>query len=130
MTNYTWSFKNKFSQEFSNFPYDQQNKILDFVGVYESHGLSDFSKYEGKIAPSWSGLDENDLAHAYAQANSLWHYHIGIPTYTVRHGKYKTSDMVLHFQWPGCGPHIDIVDVYYHYKSDGTFYVPPLGYLT
>lgn len=130
MTTYTWSFKTKFSQEFSNFPEDQQNKILDFTEVYEIHGLSDFTMYEGKISPSWYGLVETDPAHAYAQLNHLWHYHIGIPTYTTRHGKYKTSDMVLHFQWPDRGTHIDIVDVYYHYKSDGSFYVPSIGYLT
>ncbi len=130
MTDFTWSFKTKLQLEFENFPADQQDKILLFASTYEEHGLADFTRYEGKLSPSWATLPDTDPNHAYAQLNALWHYHVGIPEYKVVHGKYKTSDMVLHFQWPDKGTHISLVDVYYHHKSDGTFYIPPLAYLT
>ena len=126
---YDWTFGKKLAGEFQNFPIDQKQSIAAFIVLYEAHGLSDFTKYEGKISPSWSGVPETDVAHAYAKANHLWHYHIGIPTYTSVHPKYKTSDMVLHFQWPDRGSHINLADVYYHHKSDGEFYLPPPDYL-
>ena len=53
----------------------------------------------------------------------------GIPVYNVVHGKYKTSDWVLHFQWPGQGDAINLVDVYAHYTSTGAFYLPDAKYL-
>ena len=126
---FSWSLNAKLAGEFNNFPQDQKEKVGDFLVVFGEHGLDDFTKYVGKIAPSWSGLDETDPSYAYAQANHLWHYHIGIPTYTSVHPKYKTSDMVLHFQWPNRGSHINLADVYYHHKSDGEFYLPPPAYL-
>lgn len=126
---FTWSFNAKFASEFSNFPKDQQVSIASFLFTYEANGLHDLTKFEGKIAPSWSGVPESDYAHSYTRANNLWHYHIGIPVYESRHPKYKTSDMVLHFQWPNKGAHINLADVYFHYKSDGSFYLPPVEYL-
>ena len=125
---YTWSFSIVFAEEFKQFPSPDQDKILDFIEIYETHGLSDFSKYEGKISPSWSGNISQDN-YSYAQDNALWHYHIGIPDYQQRHSAYKTSDWVLHFQWKNRGDHITIVDLYSHYKTDGTFYLPPEDYL-
>lgn len=123
---YTVDFLPKFQKEFANFPIEHQDKVLDFVQQFQVHGLSDFSIYEGKIAPSWvPGTAE----YYFAISNDLWHYHIGIPTYTQRHGRYKTSDMVLHFQWQNKGPHISLVDMYDHYTSDGRFYLPSGAYL-
>lgn len=81
--------------------------------------------YTGKIAPSWSGLCEGEAAaYVYAYNHNLWHYHIGLPAYIQHHPKYKTSDWVLHFQWFKLENRVVLVDVYYHYTSDGKFYLP------
>jgi hypothetical protein len=125
----TWRFKQQFAKEFHNYPQDQQDKILEFVELFELHGLADFTKYPGKITPSWSGLAATDPVCQYAKGHALWHYHIGIPKYSSNHSKYKTSDWVLHFQWPNKGDHVILVDVCYHYKSDGTFHIPDSRYL-
>ena len=126
---YTWCVKKRFSREYINYPEDQRRKIFAFTQLFEQYGLDDFSKFEGKLAPSWSGLESSDPIYAYARKNDLWHYHIGIPEYIARHPKYKTSDWILHFQWTAFGPHIDLVDTCYHYKLDGTFYLPDASYL-
>lgn len=127
---YSWSFKKQLAKEFANYPQDQQDKILEFTELFELHGLSDFTKYTGKIFPSWSGLDSDNPLCQYAKTHCLWHYHLGIPKYLSRHGKYKTSDWVLHFQWPEQGNFIILVDVCYHYRSDGTFHLPDIKYLS
>lgn len=121
---YTWKLSSQFQTEFGNFPQDQQDKIIDFTDIYEVHGFSDFNLYEGKIAQSWSGPDMSKEDFDFAKDNDLWHYHIGIPNYTQVHGKYKTSDWVLHFQWPNMGNSIALVDLYSHYTRDGRFYLP------
>lgn len=123
---YTVEFLPKFQQEFKNFPIEHQNKVLDFVMLFQQHGLSNFSLYEGKVSPSW---EPGTLDYEFARSNDLWHYHIGIPLYKQRHPLYKTSDTVLHFQWPGKGPHISLVDMYDHYTSEGRFYLPSADYL-
>jgi hypothetical protein len=126
---FTVGFKQKFASEFDRFPQDQQDKILSFVETYQLHGLSDFSNYVGKIAPSWSrGATQGAID--FATDNALWHYHVGHPTYKQIHPKYMTSDWVLHFQWVNGGNHIDLIDVYSHYTRDGSFYLPTADYLT
>ncbi|WP_256078036.1 hypothetical protein [Massilia sp. YIM B04103] len=129
---FTWSFKTRFAHEFSNYPRDQQDKILDFIALLTQHGLTDFGKFSGKFSASWKGLASSDPAYAHARSNELWHYHIGIPRYRNTRGKDQTSDWILHFQWPhknAGGTHIDLVDICYHYKADGSFYLPAAGYL-
>ena len=126
---FTWSFKAKFSEEFVRYPEDQQLKIVEFTDIFEKHGLVNFNKYVGKITPSWYGLEVHHPVYKFAQQHSLWHYHIGIPKYESVHSKYLTSDWVLHFQWENRGTHIDIVDICYHYKHDGTFHLPSAEYL-
>ena len=121
--NFTWSFHYQFAAEFDRYPRDQQDKILDFLETYQEHGLADFSKFPGKVTPSWSGLYEFDPRYRYTRDNALWHYHIGLPQYTQKH-KYQTSDWVLHFQWKNRGNHIDVADVCYHYTSNGSFHLP------
>ncbi|WP_341985848.1 hypothetical protein [Morganella morganii] len=128
-SNNTWGFSTKFANEFKQFPQDQQDKVLDFIDVYEEKGLSDFSCYEGKISNSWRGLEETDARYVYARDNKLWHYHIGIPVFRSQHGKYKTSDWVLHFQWEREENSIVLVDMYKHYTKDGIFYLPSSSYL-
>lgn len=125
---YTWKFSDLFAKEFSNFPVDQQDSIVDFIATYQDEGLSDFSKYEGKISPSWHG-NGSEEDKQYAKDNHLWHYHVGIPDYQQVHNTYKTSDYVLHFQWKFKGNHIALVDLCYHYRSDGSFYIPSEKYL-
>jgi hypothetical protein len=125
---YSTSFKKQFTIEFSRFPTDQQDKVLEFTETFEEHGLSDFNMYPGKISPSWGG-NATPAAAAFAQANDMWHYHVGVPSYTQVHGKYKTSDWVLHFQWINRGQHVDILDLYSHYRYDGSFYLPGAGAL-
>lgn len=122
---YTWGFKRAFAAQFANFPTDQQTKVLAFVATFQTFGLTDFTNYPGKITPSWKGVSMAHPNYSYARQNHLWHYHIGIPHYSQVHARYKTSDWVLHFQWVNQGAHIDIVDIYSHYLSDGTFYLPP-----
>lgn len=127
---FTVGYKAKFADEFTRFVPEQQLKIAEFIFRYQAVGLVDFNSYEGKIAPSWSGLEANDPNFAYTRDNSLWHYHIGLPTYKQVHPTYKTSDWLLHFQWPDKGPKIELVDLYQHHKADGTFYLPSPDYLT
>lgn len=126
---YTVRFNTKFAAEFANYPTPQQDAILTFAKNFQLHGLGDFNKFEGKVSPSWSGLSSSDPVYIYTVKNHLWHYHVGIPTYRTVHGKYKTSDVVLHFEWPSKGPLIHLVDTYDHLRADGTFYIPPPQYL-
>ncbi|MBM2883908.1 hypothetical protein JFK97_05850 [Chromobacterium phragmitis] len=126
---YFVEYGKKFALEFSRYPDYQQDKILDFVDTYERFGLGNFNNYPGKISKSWSGLMSHDPLHAYAVANSLWHYHIGLPDYKSVHQKYQTSDWVLHFKWPNMKNTIVLVDVCYHYRSDGSFYLPDDSYM-
>ncbi|NMT51012.1 hypothetical protein, partial [Vibrio parahaemolyticus] len=96
---FTWSRSKAFAKDFENFPTKDQDKILDFLDIFEEYGLADFTKYEGKITPSWKGESISSEDYQYAKDNHLWHYHIGIPDFVERHDTYKTSDWVLHFQW-------------------------------
>lgn len=126
---YTVSFGKLFAKEFNNFNEKDQDKVLDFTEQFERYGLGDFTKYPGKIAPSWSNLDEEDPNFVYAMSNTLWHYHVGLPEYVQRHPKYRTSDWVLHFQWKQGDNTIHLVDMCYHYTQDGKFYLPGPPYL-
>lgn len=126
---YTWGFKIQFAKEYKNYPTYQINKIDDFLDTFEAYGLMDKTKYIGKISHSWK-VEPSNPNHSYAKENNLWHYHIGLPTYRTIQGKnHKTSDLVLHFQWEYSSTHINLVDIYDHYKIDGTFYLPPSTYL-
>ncbi len=127
---YTWEFGKQFAVEFSNYPEKQQNKILDFTDIYEEYGLSEFSKYQGKISPSWRGIEKTDPIYDFTYSNNLWHYHVGLPEYTKsKYNNYLTSDMVLHFQWKKSSTHIRILDITDHYKSNGEFWLPNRNYL-
>lgn len=53
---YRVEMNRQFSIEFGNYPEYQQDKILDFIDLVKKFGLSDFSKHDGKIAPSWSSI--------------------------------------------------------------------------
>jgi hypothetical protein len=124
---YTTSFSLQFAQDFARFPVPDQLKVTTFLTQFESFGLQSFSNYPGKIAPSWSG-PATAANHAFARNNDLWHYHIGIPKLKpTQHGKYFTSDWLLHFQWPNWrtnGTSIHVVDLLPHTSSGGTFNLP------
>jgi len=123
-------FKEGILKEFPNYPEDQQIAITQFKINFEQYGLTNFSKYQGKIGPSWKNLQPNTSKYNYAISNNLWHYHIGLPTYTQSpHGNYYTSDWVLHFQWVKNSNECYIVDIYYHHTSDKDFYLPSVNYL-
>ena len=127
---YTWEFGKKFAVEFNNYPENQQDKILYFTDIYEENGLSDFSKFQGKIAPSWRGIDKTHPIYDFTYSNSLWHYHVGLPEYIKsKYNNYLTSDMILHFQWKNNINHIRILDITWHYKANGLFWLPKSNYL-
>ena len=127
---YTWDFGKKFAVEFKNYPENQQDKILDFTDIYEENGLSDFSKFQGKIAPSWRGIDKTHPIYDFTYSNSLWHYHVGLPEYIKsKYNNYLTSDMILHFQWKNNSNHIRVLDITWHYKRNGEFWLPNSDYL-
>ena len=127
---YTFSFGKQFANEFKNYPQNQQDAILDFLDIYEVHGLGDFKLYKGKIAFSWKGLQYTDPVYQYAKSNDLWHAHIGLPNFRKSdYGRYYTSDMILHFQWINRGNVIKVVDITPHYKADRQFWLPTVSYL-
>ena len=127
---YTWEFGKKFAVEFKNYPENQQDKILDFTDIYEENGLSDFSKFQGKISPSWRGIDKTNPIYDFTYSNSLWHYHVGLPDYIKsKYNNYLTSDMILHFQWKNNSNHIRVLDITWHYKRNGEFWLPHSDYL-
>lgn len=126
---FTVSYSARFAAEFARFPSDQQDRVIAFAELFERHGLSDATKYPGKLSPSWLGLQPINPTYQYAYSNNLWHYHVGIPYYRPTNQGYSTSEWVLHFQWVKDAPHIDLVDLYEHYLRDGRFYLPPVNAL-
>lgn len=113
-------YSDEFAKQFDNFPEEQQDKVLDFTDIYEEFGLADFSKYPGKITPSWKNLPIESKDYDYTKSNNLWHYHMGDPEhpeYIVSiSGKYKTCDRLLHFMRES-DTTIVLVDVLDHYKD-------------
>ena len=126
---YTVGFKPKFAKEFLNLPGEYKSKIWDFKVLFEQHGLSDFTKYPGKIAQSWSG-NSTQKDFEFTKKHDLYHYHIGLPEYyQSEHSTYLVSEWVLHFQWINRGYHIDLVDLYSHRRADGSFHIPGTDYI-
>lgn len=126
---YKVSFGKEFAKESVNYPKDQKQAIADFVNTFQNFGLADYSKYQGKISPSWSGINMTQESYDYAYTNHLWHYHLGIPSYKNIGQPYYTSDYILHFQWKNRGNEIALLDCSSHYTSTKIFYLPPERYL-
>ncbi|ULR87386.1 hypothetical protein [Comamonas sp. B21-038] len=122
---YTVKYSIQFLKDFDHFPEDQVLKIAKFASVFQQHGLADQTKFEGRVSPSWMNLPTNHPDYQYTLSRHLWHYHIGIPQYSGMQQWNRTSDWVLHFQWPQRGPTVWLVDVYAHHTSSGAFYLPP-----
>ncbi|WP_198818732.1 hypothetical protein [Delftia lacustris] len=129
---FTWSFNLKFQEEFQRYPLDQRKSIVNFLDLYEKHGLKgDWSVYPGKMSQSWRGLLSEHPNYRYTKDNFLYHYHIGIPDYRPSANalaRYQTSDYLLHFQWEG-GEHIHLVDTCAHHRWTGEFQLPAPEYL-
>lgn len=126
-------FGDEFTRQYPNFSINMQNAIQDFIEIVETHGLGDNTQqyYKGKLSHSWRNLAFDDPLYAYTKNNALWHYHIGIPVYTLsRSGLYYTSDMILHFVWQRNTKKIKIVDYTEHYRANGSFWLPNPIYLT
>lgn len=93
-----------FSNNFRNFPCDDQHKIVTFIQHCQANGLTGLP---GKLKPSTDVPGTDPDYHnkvQYARDNYLWHYHIGIPDYEQQNffAKVWTSRYVLHFQrFPG-----------------------------
>lgn len=127
---YTVEFSESFAKEFTRVPQEHQDAVLDFVVIYQGHGLNDQTKYPGRVSPSWHNLPVNHPNYAYTKQQHLWHYHVGLPDYAGAQLWGKTSDWVLHFQWPDRGPTVALVDLYQHYTWDNKFYLPPKSALS
>lgn len=127
--NFIVKYKLQFAAEFNRFPHDQQSAVVKFLAQYQQHGLADQTKFPGRISPSWQNLPINHPNYIYTKTHDLWHYHLGIPDYDGRQNWGKTSDWLLHFQWPDQGNVISLVDVYTHHNYQKQFYLPPLSAL-
>lgn len=117
-------YSDQFLAEWGNFQEDQREHVGVFIEIVQTHGLADQTKLPGRISPSWHRLPPNDPQAVYAKANSLWHYHIGLPGYSGTQSWGKTSDWLLHFQWANGSTHVDLVDLYTHHNWRGQFYMP------
>lgn len=87
----------KFRQHLKNYPRADQLKIKAFIEHIEQHG---FNGLQGRNKPSEDVPANHPNWHAvvtYAQKHNLWHYHIGIPTYTTSKQGDMTSEYVLHY---------------------------------
>lgn len=90
-------FADIFSAQFVNFPKADQLKIAEFVFHVSQNGLTGL---KGRNKPSHEvPTDDNEWRQKvkYAQDNQLWHYHIGIPSYTQSQKGDFTSEYVLHY---------------------------------
>ncbi|MDS0956170.1 hypothetical protein [Enterobacter hormaechei] len=102
---YTVDFSDSFSTFYASLvKMPTRLNILDcideFIDHFEKNGLWG---WKGKIAPS-SRLPVNipepkrSYLIAHAEANKLWHAHIGDPSFRDTGHGYSVSDGVLHFQ--------------------------------
>lgn len=86
-----------FALHLPNFPKADRLKIAEFVyhvqqfGFDGLQGRNKSSDNVPKDNPNWSKIV------AYAQQHQLWHYHIGIPSYTLSDNGDMTSEYVLHY---------------------------------
>ncbi|MET3459797.1 hypothetical protein [Variovorax atrisoli] len=122
---FTVGFSAVWLREWANYLPAQQTAVAGFLAIYKAHGLSDQTRYPGRIGNSWHGLPINDPQYVHAQNNHLYHYHIGYPRYAG--GQLgppawgQTSEDLLHFQW--IGNHIKLVELSAH-QVMGKFYIP------
>lgn len=119
-----------FAQEYANLPLEQQEKVDDFIDLFERHGINGYLReYPGKMVNSWDPVPTSDKQYYHARSNHLWHYHIGLPEYKQRgQAPYMTSRDLLHFSWPHKKNEIVLVCLAPHYV-DGKFFMPGIDHL-
>ncbi|MFW2176341.1 MULTISPECIES: hypothetical protein [unclassified Moraxella] len=86
-----------FALKLVNFPNTDKQKIRLFILHLEKHGfdgLTGRNKSSDNVPfndPNWSDKV------AYAQKYQLWHYHIGIPNYTMTNNGEQISEYIIHY---------------------------------
>ena len=91
-------FSPLFKQCVKNYPKADQLKIGEFVEHLQNYG---FAGLQGRNKSSDNvPTDDPNWAKkvAFVQQYSLWHYHIGIPSYTQTATGELTSEYVLHYR--------------------------------
>lgn len=91
-------FSPLFKQYLKNFPKQDQIKIGEFVEHLQKFG---FTGLQGRNKSSDNvPTDDPNWAKKvrFAQQHSLWHYHIGIPSYTQTVAGELTSEYILHYR--------------------------------
>lgn len=119
---FTVGFGPQWRKEWPNYQPDQRYQVGLFIQTFQTHGL-DQTKFQGRISPSWMNQAKGSPAYNYTTSHWLWHYHIGLPTYTPAAGG-DVSDWLLHFQWVYQSKHLDLIELSQHYVA-GKFYLPP-----
>ncbi|MDO4223032.1 MAG: hypothetical protein Q4D05_03260 [Acinetobacter sp.] len=90
-------FSQSFSKKLVNFPRADQLKIKAFKDHIQQHG---FIGLKGRNKSSDNVPKDNPKwleTVKHAQANHLWHYHIGIPEYIELASGECVSQYVLHY---------------------------------
>lgn len=113
----TVQLSDHFRALFANLPDGDKVKIAEFIKHCQDRG---FDGLCGKLVHTKNvpGTDPDyNEKYRFAVDHYLWHYHIGIPVYTLPRNawsNYLTSDWVLHLQrFPG-DKVIRIVDLDFH----------------
>lgn len=90
-------FGELFAQQIINFPIVDQLKIRQFEKHVKQFGLTNL-KGRNKSSDNVPTEDPNwrDKV-AYAQKYQLWHYHIGIPDYSLANNGDLVSEYLLHY---------------------------------
>lgn len=117
-------FGTLFQQHFNNFPKTDKLVIANFIYHVQKFGFDGLkgrnksSDDVPKDNPNWA----KEVKHA--QTHKLWHYHIGIPSYTQSDKGDFTSEYILHYILEQ--DFIVIVDM----SSHPPFVLPTGDYLT
>lgn len=106
------TFGENFTRYYFNFPKSDQAKIREFITHVETYGLTQL-KGRNKSSDNVPTNDPNWTNKvAYAQKHKLWHFHIGIPDYTLSEKGDYVSEYILHYQL--FDDEIKLVSMSYH----------------
>lgn len=106
------TFSLDFQEKFPYFPKADKEKILLFVRHVTQYGLTQL-KGRNKSSDNVPTNDPNWTNKvAYAQKHKLWHFHIGIPDYTLSEKGDYVSEYILHYQL--FDDEIKLVSMSYH----------------
>ncbi|MDN8598642.1 hypothetical protein Q0A17_04290 [Citrobacter sp. S2-9] len=92
------AFNKIFKSRYANLPDSDKKKIFAFYQHVQQKGLT-LLEGRNKNSDNVPKDDPDFLAKVqYAQANKLWHYHIGIEKYDMqRPFGARTSEWILHY---------------------------------